>query len=60
MDIAALSVSLSSAKAMQSASLIMTKKTMDLAKENTQQLLDMMQQSAPQTPNFGHKLNIRI
>lgn len=55
MDIAALSIHLNSAKLVQQSSLAMMKKTMDLQKDTTSQLIQMMRQ----TPSFGHKLDVR-
>lgn len=57
MDIAALSTGLSQAKVMQQASMMMTKKTMDLAEVQMQGLVDMMQAAAP---SFGHSLDIKV
>lgn len=57
MDIAAASIGMSLAKTQQQASLIMTKKTMDLQEVATANLLEMMQTSAPMPP--GQRLDIR-
>ncbi len=57
MDVAAASISMKSAQTMQAVSIRMASKVMDLQKQTGQQLVEMMQSA---TPNFGHKLNIRI
>ena len=55
MDIAALSIHLNSARLVQQSSLAMMKKSMDLQKDTTSQLIQMMQQ----IPSFGNKLDVR-
>lgn len=57
MDIAAMSVGLSQAKAMQTVSTSVTKKAMNVAEVQMQGIVDMMQSSAP---NFGHRLNLSV
>jgi len=54
MDIAALSMDMSSASLQQSASLSVTKKAMDSQEQQAAGLLDMMSQAAPrQIPQSG-------
>lgn len=57
MDIAAASIGMSLAKTQQQASLIMTKKTMDLQEVATANMLEMMQNAAPRVPS--QRLDIR-
>lgn len=58
MDIAALSMSLGSAKVMQQANISMMKKTMDLQQTQMESLISTIQ-STPAAPSFGHILNAR-
>lgn len=53
MDIAAMSMALSTNKVMQQASLSVTKKAMDVAENQMQQMVQMMQQSTA-------RLDIRV
>ncbi len=57
MDIAAMSMALSQSKAMQQASIAITKKAMDFSEVQMQGLTDMMNSAAPPS---NHKLDIRV
>lgn len=57
MDIAALSMRVSANNVMQQASLSVTKKAMNLAEQQMQGFVDMMNQASP--VSFGHQLDIR-
>ena len=55
MDIAAMSMAMSTAKVQQAASLAMTKNAMELQETQAAGLIQMMQQG----PSFGHTLDTR-
>lgn len=57
MDIAALSMGMSNASLGQSVSLALTKKTMDLAQQNANQMVQMLQQ-APH-PTLGKSIDLK-
>ncbi len=52
-----MSIGLAQAKAVQQASISVTKKAMDVAEQQMQGVVDMMQ-SVP--PSFGQQLDIRV
>lgn len=56
MDIAALSTGMASSKLMQAASLLVTKQAMNVATQQMQGMVEMMQTAAP---SFGHQLDVR-
>lgn len=59
MDIAALSIALSSAQTMQQVSLSTLRKGMDMQEQQMNGLLELMQ-STPSAPSFGHAMDFRV
>ncbi|MCM0624449.1 YjfB family protein [Lysinibacillus sp. OL1_EC] len=57
MDIAALSMTMNQAALMQNVSLAVTKQTMEMQQQNTEQLVEML--DAPH-PTAGHTIDIQI
>lgn len=57
MDIAAMSMGMKQSDLMVKVSMSMTKKTMDLASQQMQGMVDMMKTAGA---SFGHSLDIRV
>ena len=58
MDIGALSISMSTQALSEQVSIALARKNMDVAKDNSQNLIKMMELSV--NPNLGGNLDIRI
>ncbi|MGE7673983.1 YjfB family protein [Lysinibacillus sp. NPDC094403] len=57
MDIAALSMAMNQATLMQNVSLAVTKQAMDMQKQSTEQLVEML--DAPH-PTAGHTIDVQV
>jgi len=58
MDIPALSIQLSTAKAEDMVSVALLKKSIDTAEENGAEMIKMMERSV--TPNLGQNIDLRV
>jgi galactitol-specific phosphotransferase system IIB component len=60
MDIAALSVAMSSTRFVQNASIAVMDNIKNVAEQQGSQLLDMMQESLPEHPTLGNQIDIKL
>lgn len=58
MDIASLSMAIKQSDLSQSVSLALTKKVMDVSKDNSQELIKMMELSV--NPDLGSKIDVTV
>lgn len=58
MDIASLSMAMKQSDLSQSVSLALTKKVMDVSKDNSQELIKMMELSV--NPDLGSKIDVTV
>ncbi len=60
MDIAAMSVNLSSYKLQQSVSVALAEKVLDVQDASAANLIEMLSTPLQQVPSFDHKLDIKV